>query len=137
MTLFRSTTRREFLSNGLTFVGLGLAMPTVLMRAAEAQAAADPAVGLSPIPGGKILVVIEMSGGNDGLNTVIPYTDLGYAKARPVIGIPSNDVVKLSDSIGLHPRMGAFKGLFDKGQLAVMTGCLLYTSLSDGSELGV
>jgi len=84
MTLFRSTTRREFLSNGLTFVGLGLAMPTVLMRAAQAQAAADPAVGLSPIPGGKILVVIEMSGGNDGLNTVIPYTDLGYAKARPV-----------------------------------------------------
>ena len=125
MSITRPTTRREFLTNGLTFVGLGLAMPTVLMRAAQAQtgASTDPlAISLPPIPGGKILVVIEMSGGNDGLNTVIPYTDLGYAKARPVIGIPANDVVKLTSNIGLHPNMGAFKGLYEKGQLAVMTG---------------
>ena len=122
MSFSKPTTRREFLSNGLTFVGLGLAMPTVLMRAAQAQTFDPLAMHLPPIPGGKILVVIEMSGGNDGLNTVIPYTDLGYAKARPVIGLPANDVVKLSSSIGLHPSMGAFKSLYDKGQLAVMTG---------------
>jgi len=122
MSIMRPTTRREFLTNGLTFVGLGLAMPTVLMRAAQAQAFDPLAVSLPPIPGGKILVVLEMSGGNDGLNTVIPYTDLGYAKARPVIGIPAGDVVKLSPTIGLHPNMSAFKGLYEKGQLAVMTG---------------
>jgi len=127
LSTFKPTTRRQFLQNGLTFVGLGLAMPTFLMQAAQAQAS-RPApnspfgLDLPPIPGGKILVVIEMSGGNDGLNTVIPYTDAGYAKARPVIGIPSRDVVKISDTIGLHPNMAAFKPLFDKGQLAVITG---------------
>ena len=119
MSIFQPTTRREFLVNGLTFVGLGLAMPTFLMRAAQAQAADPLAVTLPPIPGGKILVVIEMSGGNDGLNTAIPYTDLGYAKARPVIGIPASDVVKISRHVGLHPNMGAFKGCTTKGQLAV------------------
>ncbi len=122
MSIFQPTTRREFLTNGLAFVGLGLAMPTFLMQAAQAQTGDPLAVNLPPIPGGKILVVIEMSGGNDGLNTVIPYTDLGYAKARPVIGIPANDVVKLNDHVGLHPNMSAFKGLYDKGQLAVVTG---------------
>jgi len=122
MSLFQPTSRREFLVNGLAFVGLGLAMPTFLMQAAQAQAMDPLAVNLPPIPGGKILVVVEMSGGNDGLNTVIPYTDLGYAKARPVIGLPVSDVVKLSSTVGLHPNMGAFKGMFDKGQLAVMTG---------------
>ena len=100
MSINDPTTRRQFLINGLTFVGLGLAMPTFLMRAAQAQAADPFAAGLPPIPGGKILVVIEMSGGNDGLNTVIPYTDLGYAKARPVIGIPERDVVKISPTVG-------------------------------------
>ncbi len=122
MSIYDPTTRRQFLINGLTFVGLGLAMPTFLMRAAQAQAAGPLAVSLPPIPTGKILVVIEMSGGNDGLNTAIPYTDLGYAKARPVIGIPAKDVVKISPKVGLHPNMSAFKPLYDKGQLAVITG---------------
>ena len=63
-----------------------------------------------------------MSGGNDGLNTVIPYTDLGYAKARPTIGLPERDVVKLSSSVALHPNMSALKPLYDKGQVAVLTG---------------
>jgi len=122
MSIYDLTTRRQFLQNGLTFVGIGLAMPTFLMRAAQAQTGDPSAVQLPPIPGGKILVVIEMSGGNDGLNTVIPYADGGYAKARPVIGIPERDVVKLSGSVGLHPDMSAFKPLYDKGRLAVLTG---------------
>ena len=122
MSIYDLTTRRQFLQNGLTFVGLGLAMPTFLMRAAQAQTADQFGVSLPPIPGGKILVVIEMSGGNDGLNTAIPYTDLGYAKARPTIGIPANDVVKISPTVGLHPNLRAFQSLYEKGQLAVVTG---------------
>ena len=122
MSIYRATTRRQFLVNGITFVGLGLAMPTFLMRAAQAQVSDPLAVSLPPIPGGKILVVIEMAGGNDGLNTVIPYTDPGYAKNRPVIGIPAGDVVKIGDKVGLHPNMAPFKELYDKGQLAVITG---------------
>jgi len=122
MSIYDLTTRRQFLQNGLTFVGIGLAMPTFLMRATQAQAGDPLASRLPPIPSGKILVVIEMSGGNDGLNTVIPYADGGYAKARPVIGIPARDVVHLSGSVGLHPNMSAFKPLYDKGRLAVLTG---------------
>ncbi len=122
MSIYDPTTRRRFLQNGLTFVGLGLAMPTFLMRAAQAQAADPLAAPLPAIPAGKILVVIEMSGGNDGLNTAIPYTDLGYAKARPTIGIAGGDVVKIGPTVGLHPNMRALKPLYDKGQLAVITG---------------
>ncbi len=120
MSIYDPTTRRQFLQNGLTFVGLGLAMPTFLMRTAQAAGPSD--APLPSVPGGKILVVIEMSGGNDGLNTAIPYTDLGYAKARPVIGIPASDVVKIGPAVGLHPNMRALKPLYDKGQLAVITG---------------
>ena len=122
MSIYDPTTRRRFLQNGLTFVGLGLAMPTFLMRAAQAQAADPLAAPLPAIPAGKILVFIEMSGGNDGLNTAIPYTDLGYAKARPTIGIAGGDVVKIGPTVGLHPNMRALKPLYDKGQLAVITG---------------
>src|SRR5579875_2519958 len=98
-----SMTRRAFLQNGLAFVSLGLAMPHFLMRAAQADP--NPAAGLPSIPGGKILVIIELSGGNDGLNTVIPYTDPGYAKMRPKIGIPARDVVPLGSGLGLHPNL--------------------------------
>ena len=121
MSIHDPTTRRQFLTNGLAFVGLGLAMPTFLMRAAQAQADGGGA-SLPPIPGGKILVVIEMSGGNDGLNTVIPYTDLGYAKARPVIGVKESDVIKIGPAAGLHPNLAPLKPLYDRGQLAVITG---------------
>ena len=118
-----STTRREFLQNGLAFVSLGLAMPTFLMRAAQAGPAGLAAdAGLSAIPPGKILVVVEMSGGNDGLNTVIPYADPNYAKLRPTIGIPSRDVVPLGGGIGLHPNLKSLHKLYDQGHLAVMTG---------------
>jgi len=116
-------TRREFLQNGLTFVSLSLAMPHFLMRAAHAADGSPLAVPSgSPIPSGKILVVLELSGGNDGLNTVVPYADAGYAAARPTIGLHSSDVVKLSDKIALHPKMTAFGKMFDKGHLAVVTG---------------
>ena len=114
-----STTRREFLQNGLAFVSLGLAMPTFLMRAAQADAGAG---GLAAIPSGKVLVVVELSGGNDGLNTVIPYADAGYAKMRPTIGIPGGDVAKVSANVGLHPSLGPLKKLFDQGHLAVLNG---------------
>ncbi len=122
--MFHPTTRREFIQNGLAFVSFGLAMPAFLMQAAQAAVSGDTASmpGLPPIPQGKILVVVEMSGGNDGLNTVIPYADAAYAKARPTIGLPAGDVVKLSATAGLHPSMKALQPLFEQGHLSVLTG---------------
>ena len=116
-----SHSRREFISNGLGFVALGFTVPTMLMQASQAVAA-EKTVAARGGKDGKILVVIEMSGGNDGLNTVAPIGDPLYAKLRPTIGFNANDAVKIDKGLALHPRMGALGKLYEKGQLAVVTG---------------
>ena len=99
MSIFQPRHRREFLSQRPYLCRPGPGDADVSDAGGPGAGRRLPlALNLPPIPGGKILVVIEMSGGNDGLNTVIPYTDPGYAKARPVIGIPANDVVKTQRS---------------------------------------
>ena len=114
-----SHTRREFISNGLGFVALGFTVPTMLMQASQAVAAQKVVAGGKS---GKILVVIEMAGGNDGLNTVAPISDPLYAKLRPTIGVKATDAVKIDDGLALHPSMGALGKLYERGQLAVVTG---------------
>jgi uncharacterized protein (DUF1501 family) len=69
-----------------------------------------------------VLVVIELTGGNDGLNTVAPYGDDLYQKARPTLAFKKNEVQKLDDYHGLHPRMGDMKRLYDEKRLAVIQG---------------
>ncbi len=68
----------------------------------------------------KILVVVQLSGGNDGLNTVIPYRNDIYYKLRPTIGKTTNEVLRLNDDLGLNPGMTALKGLYDDGKLTVI-----------------
>jgi uncharacterized protein (DUF1501 family) len=69
-----------------------------------------------------ILVVIQLAGGNDGLNTIIPFEDDLYFKARPTIGIPKAQVIPLEGAIGLHPGLGPLKGLYESGNLAIIQG---------------
>lgn len=118
-----SFSRREFLQNGLGFVSLGLTMPTLLMQATRAMAA-EPAVAGSAAArsGGKILVVLEMAGGNDALNTVFPLGNPLYAKFRPSIAIKDADAIKIDGGLGLHPNMKALGKLFESGKLGVMNG---------------
>ncbi|WP_462253970.1 DUF1501 domain-containing protein [Ferruginibacter sp.] len=71
-------------------------------------------------PGNKVVVVIQFSGGNDGLNTVIPVRNDIYYKARPGIGIAKDKALIVSDETGLNPALEAFKGLYDDGNLAIM-----------------
>jgi uncharacterized protein (DUF1501 family) len=99
-----------------------MAIPTFLMNAAAGDPLTPAGPGAAPVRSGKVLVVIEMQGGNDGLNTAVPYTDPGYAKARPVIGIAENDLVKISPSVGLHPSLKSLGDLYNQGKVAVMTG---------------
>lgn len=78
-----------------------------------------------------------MSGGNDGLNTVVPYADPAYYRARPRLGIRDRDVIKASGGFGFHPAMVGFERLFKDGQLGVVHGCGYdHPSLSHFSSMG-
>jgi len=69
---------------------------------------------------GNVLVVIQLSGGNDGLNTVIPYYNDIYYKSRPELGIKKSEVLKLNDYLGLNPNMTELKRLFDEGYIKII-----------------
>ena len=69
-----------------------------------------------------ILVVVQLSGGNDYLNTVIPYSDGLYYDNRPVVGIHEDRVIKLDDKAGLHPEMGPLKKVWNRGDMAIIHG---------------
>ena len=72
--------------------------------------------------GNKSVVVLQLSGGNDALNTVIPYADKNYYDNRQYLGIPENEVLHLDDKLGLNPAMGPIKSLWDEGKVAVING---------------
>jgi uncharacterized protein (DUF1501 family) len=115
--------RREFLARGLYGIGVGAGLPLFLSRtsaALTAQALQGTSVERYPE---RILVVLELSGGNDGLNTVVPYGDPAYYRARPTIGIKEGEVIKIADGFGLHPSMVGFERLYKDGQMAVVHGC--------------
>lgn len=67
-----------------------------------------------------VLVVCQLSGGNDGLNTFIPYADKTYYQMRPTVGIAENQVIKLNEQMGLNPALAPLEGLFKKGQVAIV-----------------
>ncbi|HEY3333366.1 MAG TPA: DUF1501 domain-containing protein [Capsulimonadaceae bacterium] len=112
--------RRGLLKKGAV-VAVGMAVPTWLSKMVWADQGA--AMGFhKDIPQDRILVVIQLSGGNDGINTVVPYSDPIYRKVRPTIGIPDSEVLHLTDSIGLNPAMAALKPIWDAKQLAIVQG---------------
>ncbi|MFO1477386.1 MAG: DUF1501 domain-containing protein [Verrucomicrobiota bacterium] len=116
-------TRREFLRTTVLSGSLAWTVPAFLANTFQALQA-DAADAASPVTGkdSTILVVLQMAGGNDGLNTVIPFADDYYHRARPRIGIAADSVLKLNDHVGLHPELAGFKALFDAGQLAIVQG---------------
>ncbi|MCB9856633.1 MAG: DUF1501 domain-containing protein [Phycisphaerales bacterium] len=119
-------TRRQFLKGGLTLISAGATVPLFLDRTAWAISG-DPndAPLVKHRPGGangRILVVLQLAGGNDGLNTIVPFENDLYYKARPRIGIAKKDVLRLNDQIGLNPGATGLKSLFDEGLLSVVQG---------------
>lgn len=114
-----STNRRVFLQQLGTagIISLGISPPAFLARAAWA---ADDKLNKST--SGRVLVLVQMAGGNDGLNTVVPHGNPEYYKARPGIGIAKPAVLKIDDMLGFHPQMSGFKELYDEGQLAIVQG---------------
>ena len=116
--------RRQFIKRSAGAVSVSLVLPRFWMsNVARAQ-------GIAADPNRKIFVVIQMAGGNDGLNTVVPYTDSRYQSLRPVIGFKDTDLkdengnstILGSDPFALHPAMGELKSLYDAHKVAIVLG---------------
>jgi uncharacterized protein (DUF1501 family) len=117
-------TRREFLRRTVLGSSLAWTVPAFLantFNALQAEAA-DSAVQTATGKDASILVVLQMAGGNDGINTVVPYANDFYRKARPRIGLKEQDILKLNDALGLHGAMKGFKELYDGGELSIIQG---------------
>jgi len=69
-----------------------------------------------------VLAVLQLSGGNDAMNTIIPYTDPNYVDNRPFVRIPADQVLPINDKIGFNPAMGPLKALYDQGKVAIIQG---------------
>src|SRR5579864_8478241 len=114
-----NSSRRDFLRTGFFGIGVGMGMPLVFEHSALAMAAQAYHDGKEPHPN-RILVVVEMAGGNDGLNTVVPYRQDPYYKARPTIGQKPETLHKLTDEIGLHHAMLGMQKIWDGGHLTIV-----------------
>ena len=124
--------RRVFLQQGVTLASLVSTIPWFLQHSALGVLAQQSTrTGSTPgVPEERVLVVVQLAGGNDGLNTVVPYGDDAYYRARPALGLASpsrtgSNPVLIADSaagMGLHPNLEGFKALLDDGRLSIVQG---------------
>ena len=117
-------TRRRFLRTSILGGALSWTVPAFLERtffSLDALAANSP-IQTATGKDSPILVILQLAGGNDGLNTVIPFQNDAYFRARPTLAIPKSKVLSLSDGFGLHPELTSLKSLHDNGHLAVVHG---------------
>jgi uncharacterized protein (DUF1501 family) len=114
-----ATHRRDFLKNALagsSLVAMGASsVPTFLGRSARAAR-------IESKQPDRVLVVVQLLGGNDGLNTVVPHGLDGYTRARRVLRLPKGQLQTIKDEIGLHPGMGQLAKLIESGRLAIVQG---------------
>lgn len=110
-------TRREFLQT-TSLVAVGALMPSFLAEAAAAAARGS----IAGFADDRILVVVQLGGGNDGLNTVVPFTDDAYHRARPRLALKADSLLRLDDRTGLHSNLTALKELYDTGLVSIVEG---------------
>ncbi len=128
--------RRDFVRRGLYGIGVPAGLPVLLQGTASALAA-EALDGNKEAHPERILVVVELTGGNDGLNTVIPFRNDAYYRARPTLGISRRDAIAITDEAGFHPSLVGFERLYKDGLLAVVEGCgYPNPSLSHFSSMG-
>lgn len=113
-------TRRRFLKDAASVIAVGLAAPPWLAQIAQADMQ-KLAKGGKTDPD-RVLVVIQLTGGNDGLNTVIPYSDKLYYQLRPSLAIPEGKALALNSKLALHPSLTGLQYLFKRGKAAIVQG---------------
>lgn len=106
--------RRQFMLGG---AGLILSSAQLLAASARTSALTPRSTG-----GSRILVMVQLAGGNDGLNTVIPYGSDEYYRLRPSLAVKPSQVLPLTSTLGLHPRISAIHQLYNQGQIAIVPG---------------
>ena len=117
-------TRREFLRTSMLGVAATWTLPVFLEKtffaldAMAANAVTQTATGKD----GTILVVLQLAGGNDGLNTVVPYADDAYHRARPRLALPNEQILMIDHHVGLNPKLAGLKSLYEQGHLAIVQG---------------
>ncbi len=115
--------RRAMIKDGMLAVSAGMIMPAIFSRGvASAMSQSLDGSRIAQTATDRTLIVVQMAGGNDGLNTVVPYTDPLYIKMRPTLGIAQSKVLTLDTRLGLHPNLAPLKKLWDAGHLAVVEG---------------
>jgi uncharacterized protein (DUF1501 family) len=115
--------RRAMIKDGLLVVSAGMIMPTIFSRGvASAHAQALDGSLFAKVATDHTLIVVQMAGGNDGLNTVVPFTDPLYHQMRPTLGITDSQVLQLDTRLGLHPNLAPLKQMWDAGHLAIVEG---------------
>jgi uncharacterized protein (DUF1501 family) len=113
--------RRDFLKTGSS-VAIMASISPGLARAVRADGGDNSLVVGSQELGNRILVLVELNGGNDGLNTVIPYSDPAYVAARPGLAIPREQVLQLNEQLGLHPALMPLMDSWQAGDLNIALG---------------
>ena len=111
-----ATNRRDFLKSlvgASSVVSLSAALPDFLLRTAAAS---------EKSAGDTVLVVLQLSGGNDGLNTIVPYADDAYGRSRKTLRLNTNELHKIDDHLGFHPVMAKASQLYHEGQLSIVQG---------------
>jgi len=109
-------TRRSFLASGVAGLGLAATAPHFLSLSSRAFAASQPPQA------DRVLVVLQLSGGNDGLSMLVPFADPAYHRARRTAAVDANALLKLNDTLALHPQLEQLRALYDNSRLALVQG---------------
>lgn len=114
MSSIDQTSRRHFLTHGLGLLGIGAVAPNYLVRTALAGPDAQPEE--------RVLVLLQLAGGHDALSALVPYGHQEYGQLRQATRIHENEVLKLNNEVGLHPKLTGFKELHEQGMFAAIPG---------------
>jgi uncharacterized protein (DUF1501 family) len=117
-------TRRKFLRTSMLGAAATWTLPVFLEKTFFAldALAADTLTQTVTGKDGTILVVLQMAGGNDGLNMIVPFADDAYHRARPRLSLPADQILKIDNYVGLNPKLAGLKSLYDEGHVAIVQG---------------